>query len=303
MRPRAQYKLTEEDLAWMSYISKDIRHNVRNSVAKIPMYGVYLVLACAALYTILSRPRITNRAWILVSVLFITFVVTTLQYVIDICFLLTEIRMTIVDNSKRSFTQKAEEFMAMGLFKTHYAVVMFVTGVGDSGLVCILNDGLAAWRAISVLQVHSKRCFKILFVFLLVSCFAFWIPSLVLQIQIIRHQLTPLPNKDLKVVLAITGSSLSVLINGIATVIIGYIGYQQRSLDPPQVAIRFKASKILALLTESGLLYLLIQIIRLGLVVSFVPSTPGFGPLETAASIFSHTTMVITVSVTICTLI
>jgi uncharacterized membrane protein len=43
--------------------------------------------------------------------------------------------MTMVDNSKRSFTQKAEEFMAMGLFKTHYAVVMFVTGVGDSGLV------------------------------------------------------------------------------------------------------------------------------------------------------------------------
>jgi hypothetical protein len=49
----------------------------------------------------------------------------------------------------------------------------------------------------------------------------------------------------------------------------------------------------LILLTESGLLYAVIQIIRLALVVSVVPSTPQNGSLVTAFQVFERTTMII----------
>ncbi|TFK95392.1 hypothetical protein BDV98DRAFT_577791 [Pterulicium gracile] len=73
---------------------------------------------------------------------------------------------------------------------------------------------------------------------------------------------------------------------------IGYVAYQYRRTEAKS-GVKFNGAKILVLLAESGLVYAILQIIRLSLILSFGESTPAYGSLDTGYAIFQSANLVV----------
>jgi hypothetical protein len=119
---------------------------------------------------------------------------------------------------------------------------------------------------------------------------ALWVPATALTILSIKNIV--FSNSDAAAILSITSSSLSIAANLLATGMIGFTAYRHGALSAKS-GLKLDGTKILILLTESGLLYAALQIVRLGLAASVVPSTPPYGSLNTATYVFERTSFVV----------
>lgn len=282
--------LTPEDVMYLTDVAKFVQYNAKKIIAELAFYGAYFVLASMAFYTILSRPKRTLRSWLLFGALVVTFCMASLQCTTDILYLHTQTQVILINHPETPFLSRLATFDNWEWIEACYVVVIVVTGLGDCSLLYILNDVLAAWRAMSITQHKQtmfRTCLKVLMWFLIFVSFVLWIPAVYFQIKAIRQVSLP----QYAVTLATTGSACSIASNLIATALIGEAAYDHRrtSADRPG----FTTPKILVLLTESGLLYLLIQITKLGLVSSLKSSVIVFGSLDTATTVFALCSMIV----------
>ncbi|TFL02294.1 hypothetical protein BDV98DRAFT_567029 [Pterulicium gracile] len=145
----------------------------------------------------------------------------------------------------------------------------------------------------SVWRSGSRRVLGIVLYFLVFTTFGFWIAFVILTTRFNDAGTTS--NSTPYAIVTITNSSVSIAANLMATSMIAFAACEHLVLQS-QSGVTMHGARILVLLAESGIVYVLIQIIRLALTVSIVPSTVPYGPLDTANMTFGRATTMVTIS-------
>jgi hypothetical protein len=214
---------------------------------------------------------------------------------VDVALLCAEIQVVLIDNPTLSLSDRVLAYNELPWILPASFVQILFTGSADSGLLYILNDFLASWRAISIWRSRRSSvvsCKSVLYILLFSTC-VFWIASAVLHWSVIGHGI--IPNSDPPAIIPLVGSATSIATNLLATFMTGYTTYGHVALvSRAGAGMGRVGARILLLLTESGLIYAIIQIIRFALTISIVPSTPVYGSLFTAAGIFQSATTILT---------
>ncbi|TFK99997.1 hypothetical protein BDV98DRAFT_130391 [Pterulicium gracile] len=112
------------------------------------------------------------------------------------------------------------------------ATLNVVQGVADAGLVFIVNDILASWRALAICTgSRLARVMRPILFFFIFSSFVLFIPSSLWQIQLgLGLPAFTIKTGEYLSILIVTSSSLSMAINVLATGMIAY-----RSLVCPKM--------------------------------------------------------------------
>jgi hypothetical protein len=269
----------------------------KRTISGMTMYGVYFVLSGLAMHSLVKRPNKSRQTWILLSAFIVTFLVVTVLCAVDLINLLTELRIPLVNDPTETFTDRMTAYNRQGWARPGVVLTIIVGGTADTGILFIIIDSLAAWRAIALWTSSSRHYISIVPCFLILSSFVISLPFMILNIKVYLDPDAPksFSNSDGMAITGITASVLSIAANLFTTCMMGYTAYIHISLESLSGirSLRLTGTRVLILLTESGLLYAVIQIIRLALTVSIVPSTSQNGSLVTAFQIFERTTSII----------
>ncbi|TFK98964.1 hypothetical protein BDV98DRAFT_606451 [Pterulicium gracile] len=284
---------TSEDVELLLTAGQFAAFSSKCMIGELLMYGAYFALSLMAMYTIVSRrAQRLSRKYFLLTALLLTFSIATLLCGFDIASIIVLYDIIFADGPSP----------VQGRFDTYNAWVgrtkiqpvgYWLGSVGDMGLLYIISDILAAWRAMAIWKCGSRRLLWMVQFFFIFSSFALWIgcatvaslrPMAISPFTgLPEHGAGPVVHK-----LIITSSIASVMANLIATGMIGYTAHVYRRNTNHAAAI--PAVRILAVLTESGLMYAVIQIARL--IFMAVPSSSM--RFITFASVFQNITQIIT---------
>jgi hypothetical protein len=214
--------ITSEDADLLTTIGQDIGFLVKIALVEMALLGAYFVLCGLAFYTILGRPRKTRRSWLLLLLLTFASAFTIIGCSVDIALLYAEIQVVLVDNSTLVLSDRVSAYNELPwLLPATYVQIIFIGGA-DSGLLYILNDILASWRAMSIWRSRRKSlvsCQSVLY-FLLFSTLVLWIASAVLHWSVINKGI--ISNTDPAAIVPLAGSATSIATNLLATMMIGY---------------------------------------------------------------------------------
>jgi hypothetical protein len=281
----------------LSVIMEYIGLAVKRTISEMTMYGAYFVLSALAMHSLVKRPNKSRQNWILLSAFIVTFLLVTAFCTVDLVNLLTALRVPIVNSPSETFTERVTAYNRRSWYFPFSALLGTIGGTADTGILFVIVDSLAAWRAIALWTSSSRLYISIVPCFLILSSFATSVSFIVLNIKKLWDVRGPssFSNTDDLAILAITASALSIAANLVTTCMMGYTAYIHTSLEFLNGirSMRFTGTRVLILLTESGLLYAVIQIIRLALTVSVGPYTPYNGSLATATHIFNRATTIL----------
>jgi hypothetical protein len=285
----------------LSAIVENIGLLVKRTISEMAAYGVYSVLSGLAVLSLVKRPSKSRQTWILLSAFILTFVLLTVFCAVELVNLLTALRIPIVDGPQatETFTDRLIAYNHQSWHLPTAALLDIIGGTADAGILFVIIDSLAAWRAIALWTSSSRLYISIVPCFLIFSSFATSLPYMVLNTKLNKNRDVKAPstfsNSDDAAIFVITASALSIAANLVTTCMMAYTAYIHISLESLDGirSMRFTGTRVLILLTESGLLYAVVQILRLALTVSVVPSTPINGSLVTATHVFERTTMIL----------
>jgi hypothetical protein len=290
-----------DDLATFSQLAELYTKRVLSEMA---FYGAYFVLSLIAFQTIFLRRERTGRTWILLSMLSLTFVLVTIYCILDLACLLSQISLIVRLNSLTVTAQTMSEhvaqiqtFYTQKWFRSAQVALTLIGGTADTGLLFVLTDGLSSWRAICIWTSGFRALIGIVPCFFtfcsLVCCIAYTV--FVAQLQVLptlaSSNGTPIS------IFAILASTFSIVANITGTLMIGVTAYKLERLTRKTIGFTSVGTRILVFLTESGILYAMIQIVRLALCTSGTPCTPVAGSLATTFHIFERTTMIASVRI------
>lgn len=281
------------DVELLAEVGHSISYASKIVVARLTAYGAYFIIASIALHTIAKRSKKSLRTYLLFAALIVTFLITTLQCGLDIALLQLRIDSLLIHNPELPYLLRVQLFGSQSWFIPAIIVEDIINTGMDIGLLFIINDCLAVWRAVSFYRSRGRQVYLLMLYFLTFTTMVFYVSATILQVQ--ASHTDSISNSYALAVLLITGSSISITVNGIATLLMGYSAYKYNLLrSKGSGASSFSGEKIMVLLAESGFLYGLIQLVRLALSISNNSSVPFYSPLDTADSVFSSSTAVIT---------
>jgi hypothetical protein len=197
----------------------DIERKVKGVIAEMTCYGAYCLLCGKAIYSIRRTNERSRRHWLLVAALLLTYVLITINCAGNIIGTLYELHL-LIENTQIPFPEVVKIYSHSSVGTFVLVVNLIVGRMGDTGLIFLITDALAAWRAV---VVWPSRFLAATLGFFLTSSFALYIPSFVFYLQ--ENRYTPqsfLHNTDKYAILAITSSGLSIASNALATWMIGY---------------------------------------------------------------------------------
>ncbi|TFK95549.1 hypothetical protein BDV98DRAFT_587000 [Pterulicium gracile] len=220
--PQTTPTLSLDDIQLLALVGKDIDYAFKTVVAEFAVCGAYFILASMALHTIIKKPLRTARSRLLGSLLIATFLLTTLSCSLDIVYMQARIKPVItVDDPSVSFSEEVQGYGKSSRLRPIFIMTSTMETGGDVGLVFILNDILACWRAMSVWALTSRPFVGALLCFLIFATIGLWIPAVVLDSQIYGASATS--NADIFTILAIAGSATSIAANALATGMIVFV--------------------------------------------------------------------------------
>jgi hypothetical protein len=142
-----------------------------------------------------------------------------------------------------------------------------------------VNDSVAVWRALTLWNGSSIYRLGSFLHFLVFSNLALYLASVSIAYVDLDNPVTE--NSSTVALLQLTGSAFGTLANVLATSLFAYMG-RQHDVRVSKGDVRLRTRKRLILLTESGLLYAVLQIVKLVLAAIPDSSTPLDSPLITA---------------------
>lgn len=283
--------LTEEDTEVLALFGNHITYRMRLTMGELTVYGAYFILVVMALYTISKRQARSARTLALVAALALTFSITTVIFGLDVFSIQDFVKTVFLRNTDLTLLDRA---LLYGNKHPFDLVQIWLGNSADAGLLFIVNDVLASWRAAAFYRSTARPIVLTLLYSLVFSSFAIWISYASLETYRwnIDYQATH-ENSNTPSILLFTASAASIAANLLATGLIGYTTYKSNKLQASS-GMKMRSSQVLVFLTESGAFYAVLQIVRLALSVSVVPSTPAYGSLDTAFAVFQSSTQFIT---------
>lgn len=246
----------------------------------------------------------TRRSWGLLFALLLTFFITTFNWILRFVKLQKMIEMTLLGLGTDGNMSLSGRRSSFGVWlrsssSLYYPSIWFFNEIADAGIPFLVNDVLAAWRAAAICRGYVSRVryivLRCVLLFLLLVTFTFWVVYSSLRMDPLAAGTSK--NSAISAILSITSSSASIASNLLATTIIGHTAWRHLVIPQRSGVDRLhqtSGAMVLLYLTESGAFYAAIQIVRLALSLSVVPSTPVYGSLHTASNIFTYATAIIT---------
>ncbi|KAJ7580365.1 hypothetical protein C8J56DRAFT_896371 [Mycena floridula] len=236
--------MTPDEVALLKHIGQT---NVENFAAVVAMsisYGFYTLMLSLVFYDLLIKRNKTRVTWVLCTMLAFIFLMITVYVCLSIA---TPLKLEIgvfVENPELELSQRVE--IADDNVAQMKLAELWFGGNGNS-LVFMFGDAIVIWRAWAVWA--EKRGVIILPAMTLLTTFA------------------PLDSGneiDGKIAALLTaGSVMSIVTNGIAVILIGIKAYQHRTFMKDTIGQgKSAAGKVLMFLTESGIVYIVFQIIN-----------------------------------------
>ncbi|KAJ7577973.1 hypothetical protein C8J56DRAFT_363325 [Mycena floridula] len=247
--------MTPEEAQVLKELAQNFQMNFGLMIPLVLFYGIYILLTLSAIYTLLRKRNKTRSTWILCALLGTIFIIITLYVClfITICFLYME--GTFIANMNlplmERFSLANERIVKPGL------TIMWVAGV--NGLLYIFGDGIVVWRAWAVWP--GKRYVIILPASMLLAAFAIFLTSSTLRTMASFNPGVIAPQFNN---LAIAAYTMSIATNFTSVVLIGIKAYQHRKFMKETLGLgNSAAGKVLLLLTESGAIFVVLQIINI----------------------------------------
>ncbi|TFK98923.1 hypothetical protein BDV98DRAFT_584515 [Pterulicium gracile] len=256
-------------------------HNVL--LGQLAAFGVYFVLVVMASYLICRRRGKGLREILLFFALILTFFVTTFDWASGVVSWQQRLTIVLLDSKFPSLTDRLQETVRNQREENAvlYAVRVWLAGVtANAGLVFLINDILACWRAVA-LSMPWCRNWKTTMIqlglyFLVFSSFALWVSLSVIsmQLRLVGGASGPTSRSNVFDALVLAASATSIAANLLATGMIGWVTWEHFGLtsDLPKQRSKLAIYRIPLYLTESGLFYALIQAMYTPAVILIVKS-------------------------------
>ncbi|TFK99452.1 hypothetical protein BDV98DRAFT_625743 [Pterulicium gracile] len=249
------------------------------------------------------------RCWLILAVLAYMSLVT-LDWCMRMLPLIKAVQFFFLDEGTMSFQDRRINFSIWNTTEVanHFLIVWLCPNSSDIGLLFILTDVMTCWRATAICardRYRSSpfgRMLRLAPWFLIFLSFALWVAYCGIdtyKLLLGEPDAGVTLNSGTMVILLITASVASITANLLATGMIGYETWKYtRSVTVPRaVKVQHRASRVLLFLTEFGLFYAVIQIVRLAMSLSVGPSTPVYGSLYTASVAFKTATTIVTMRI------
>ncbi|KAJ7585840.1 hypothetical protein C8J56DRAFT_1085982 [Mycena floridula] len=239
-------------------------------------YGLYFLLAFLTLHTLLVKQK-TTATWVLCIMLAILFSITTTYFGLYVTTGFKLMIGALIDNTDLELSERLE--IANSSVQPLYVAQNWLIGNGN-GLLTIFGDSIVVWRAWAVWSDHQSVI--ILPALTLLATFATFITQC--SMQTIESNASDFVSGEIAA-LAIAATVLSIATNLLAVLLIGLKAYQHWKFMKDIVGVGTSAAgKVLMFLTESGIVYIIFQIINFAL--ALVDNTEGT-PLDEATSIWA----------------
>ncbi|KAJ7588920.1 hypothetical protein C8J56DRAFT_1049848 [Mycena floridula] len=205
------------------------------------------------------------------------FIITTTYFCLYVAAVFKQMIGYLIDNTDlellEKFTLADNSIHALSLAEE------WLSGNGN-GLLYIFGDGIVVWRAWAVWS--GQQSVIILPTLTLLATFATFLTACV--IETITSTASTIESGTIAALLA-AASVLSIATNLIAVLLIGFKTYQHWKFMKDTLGVGTSATgKVLMFLTESGIVYVIFQIINFSM--SVVDTTDGT-PLDEATNIFT----------------
>ncbi|TFK96040.1 hypothetical protein BDV98DRAFT_576845, partial [Pterulicium gracile] len=291
--PSSALCFSPTQITQFAQLGSRIYYNATYILATWSVYGMYFMLATVALYTLMKRPDKSRRTMFLLSALVLTFCIATILTGIQTATFFVRLRVVFIQTVELPAPARWTEFSVISWVRPAITTVDAIGGGGATGFIFVINDILAAWRALAVWRLRHRRVLAGVLLFLILATFVFWLYLAVAVVQMSRGASIPaLSNTNTLAIASITSSCVSIVVNLLATFMLGYSAYTHRRIEQ-KLKTNLHGARILLLLAESGLLFAIFQIVSLALSSAVVPSTPQYGSLDTATVVFSHITVIL----------
>ncbi|KAJ7577976.1 hypothetical protein C8J56DRAFT_1060661 [Mycena floridula] len=229
---------------------------VINCASTIPLtfcYGMYFLVASLTLHTLLTKPKKTLSSWILCSTLTAVFIITTVYFCLFIAGTFKLMIVALIENTDLEFLDRI--IIAQNSVVQINLATVWVGG--NNGLLAIFGDGIVVWRVWAVW--NERRSVTILPGVLLLATLAIFITASTMRTLAFTSELKPNTTG-----LVIAGYAMSIATNFVAVLLIGLKAYQHRKFIKNTIGVgNSAAGKILMFLTESGTVYVILQIINI----------------------------------------
>ncbi|KAG7090480.1 hypothetical protein E1B28_009594 [Marasmius oreades] len=254
------------DILFVSDFGTSIILNAVNLLTGGILYGIYIILFCAAATVLCRREgNVKARAMLLVAIVTM-FIMSSFGFWTDITIFFAGVQDILVGNVGQPFGYKQGVFTEQfkNLDSVKQVMLPFEIVVGDS---------IVIWRAWA-LSAGNRKMVVIPLLFLIGSAacsFAF--------LGCFSQHDWPIVNPDTCNSIEISAFSLSIVTNILATIIIGHKFWRYRQivgrfLSTCYAKQQARTEKILILLLESGIIYSVLWIVQL--VEILLPFPPTF---------------------------
>ncbi|KAJ7575348.1 hypothetical protein C8J56DRAFT_1119763 [Mycena floridula] len=227
--------------------------------ASVDAPGVYVLLASLAMYHLLLKHNKTTATWALCALLTLIFLIITTSFCLGVAISFKLVIGALIKNPELELLERLEIANA-SIAQINLAYV-WLTGNTNS-LLLIFGDSIVVWRAWAIW--HDHRTVIILPGLTLLATFAFFLAANILQ-TITSIAADFIYGNIANLVIA--GATMSIVTNLIAIILIGLKTYQHWKLMKDTIGSgQSVAGKVLMFLTESGIVYIAVQIINICLV-------------------------------------
>ncbi|KAJ7585870.1 hypothetical protein C8J56DRAFT_891732 [Mycena floridula] len=269
--------MTPDEVALLKYAGQIFVDNFSRMTP-----GFYFLLALLTLHTLLKKHSKTAATWVLGTMLAILFSITTTYVCLYVAISFNMMIGALIDNTDLELIERFEVADSSNL-RLNLALT-WISGNGN-GFVFIFGDSIVVWRAWAVWSDHQSVI--ILPALTLLATFATF-----LTLGVIQTIESTVPSIIFGTIgaLLVAGSALSIATNLIAVLLIGLKAYliwfsQHWKFMKHTLGVGASASgKVLMFLTESGVVYVIFQIINF--ILSMVATT-DVSPLDEAANIWN----------------
>ncbi|KAJ3721331.1 hypothetical protein DFJ43DRAFT_1094665 [Lentinula guzmanii] len=274
--------MTPEEIALLQAAGQTLNRNGSVLLIIAILYGIYVITVVLALKSLLRRGLTKNLAiWSLLVGVVITFMMTTAYSALYFQIFFAFFRVGLVENTSQPLDVRfglAEESIANAS-----SAMQWLGGAGG-GLIYLIGDAVSVWRVWAICSTHRKSV--LLPVVLMLGGLGVSIGFNVLNTPPPPFVFTFSALWDLQLL----GLILPLATNVVATALIGYQTYSYHDFMKANFSTgRSKAGSIMNLLTESGVIYCVIQAIYVTLVLT--DDAPLSSPQDQATRLFDQFTL------------
>ncbi|KAJ7577963.1 hypothetical protein C8J56DRAFT_363136 [Mycena floridula] len=248
--------MTPEEVTLLKNAGQVLVTNFSILVIMAFCYGVYVMLVSLAMYNLLVRKQHkTIATWVLCTMLTLIFIITTSFFGVTVACNFKLMTVALIENTEVDFSDRLEIASASIL---QMSLAQEWLGGNGASLLFIASDGIVVWRAWAIWPNHASVI--ILPALTLLATFAIFLALSIMQTISFTNTYTVY---GMIAILSFSGRILSVVTNFIAVVLIAVKAYQHRKFMKDIIGQGTSASgKVLMFLTESGIVYVIFQIIN-----------------------------------------